>query len=208
MPRLVDHGERRAELLAAAWRVVRARGVEGTTTRAIADEAGCSLSVLAHFLGGKDDILVAAQAAMYERIVARAFRLGGDLAGLAALRAALEAALPFDDERAADAHVNVAFAGAALSHPRLAASRRESHLGIRELLRVCMREARERGELRAGVDDDAVIDDFIILVEGSALLSLVDGWAEEGRSERLTRIAATFVDRLRRTTGPAAPGIE
>ncbi|WP_033340230.1 TetR/AcrR family transcriptional regulator [Catenuloplanes japonicus] len=198
MPKLVDHAERRAALLAATWRVVRARGVDGTTTRAIADEAGCSLSVLAHFLGGKDDILVAAQAAMYERIVARAFLLGGDLAGLAALRAALEAALPCDEERAADAHVNVAFAGAALSHPRLAASRRASHLDIRELLRVCLREARERDEIADGTDDDAVIDDFIILVEGSALLSLVDGWAEEGRAGRLARIATDFVERLRR----------
>jgi AcrR family transcriptional regulator len=197
VPKLVDHAERRATLLAATWRVVRARGVDGLTTRAIADEAGCSLSALAHFLGGRDDILVAAQTAVYERIVARAFRLGGDLRGLAALRAALEAALPFDEERAADAHVNVAFAGAALSHPRLAASRRASHLGIRELLRVCMREARELGEVASTVDADAVIDDFLILVEGSALLSLVDGWAEEGRADRLARIATSFVGRLR-----------
>jgi AcrR family transcriptional regulator len=199
VPKLVDHEVRRAELLAATWQVVRSRGVEGTTTRAIADAAGCSLSVLAHFLGGKDDILVAAQTAVYDRIVARAFRLGGDLFGLAALRAALEAVLPLDAERAADAHVNVAFAGAALSHPRLAESRRASHLRIRDHLRVCMREAREAGELRSGVADDEVIDDFIILVEGSTLLSLVDGWAEEGRSERLARLAAAFVDQLRVT---------
>ncbi|MBO3740751.1 TetR/AcrR family transcriptional regulator [Actinoplanes flavus] len=197
MPKLVDHDLRRAELLAAAWRVVRARGVEGTTTRAIADEAGCSLSVLAHFLGGKDDILVAAQRAVYDRIVERAFRIGGDLFGLDALRAALEAVLPIDEERAADAHVNVAFAGAALSHPRLAESRRTSHREIRGHLRTCLREARELGELRAGVDDEAVIDDFIILVEGSTLLSLVDGWAEEGRAERLSRLATSFTDQLR-----------
>jgi AcrR family transcriptional regulator len=197
VPRLVDHEVRRAELLAAAWRVVRVRGVEGATTRAIADEAGCSLSVLAHFLGGKDDILVAAQKAVYDRIVERAFQIGGELFGLAALRAALDAVLPVDAERAADAHVNVAFAGAALSHRRLAESRRESHREIREHLRTCLREARELGELRPGVTDDAVIDDFIILVEGSTLLSLVDGWAEEGRAERLTRLADSFVTQLR-----------
>ncbi|MFC7529520.1 TetR/AcrR family transcriptional regulator [Actinoplanes sp. GCM10030250] len=199
MPRLVDHDLRRAGLLAAAWRVVRARGVEGTTTRAIADEAGCSLSVLAHFLGGKDDILVAAQKAVYDRIVERAFRIGGDLDGLAGLRAALDAVLPLDEERAADAHVNVAFAGAALSHPRLAESRRRSHQEIRLHLRNCLREARELNELRPGVDDEAVIDDFIILVEGSTLLSLVDGWAEEGRAERLSRLATQFVEQLRKT---------
>lgn len=177
--------------------MVRARGVEGTTTRAIADEAGCSLSVLAHFLGGKDDILVAAQKAVYDRIVERAFRIGGDLFGLAALRAALDAVLPIDEERAADAHVNVAFAGAALSHPLLAESRRESHRAIRVHLMNCLREARRLHELRPGVADEAVIDDFIILVEGSTLLSLVDGWAEEGRAERLTRLADGFVNQLR-----------
>jgi AcrR family transcriptional regulator len=198
VPRLVDHDVRRAELLSAAWRVVQARGVEGTTTRAIADEAGCSLSVLAHFLGGKDDILVAAQRAVYDRIVERAFRIGGDLYGLAGLRAALDAVLPIDAERAADAHVNVAFAGAALSHPLLAESRRESHRAIRVHLRTCLREARDLDELRPGVADEAVIDDFIILVEGSSLLSLVDGWAEEGRAERLTRLADSFVNQLRR----------
>ncbi|GAA2694374.1 TetR/AcrR family transcriptional regulator [Actinoplanes palleronii] len=199
MPRLVDHEVRKAQLLAATWRVVRARGVEGTTTRAIADEAGCSLSVLAHFLGGKDDILVAAQHAVYEQIVERAFRIGGDRSGLAALRAALDAVLPIDEERAADAHVNVAFAGAALSHPLLAESRRASHRAIRVHLRTCLREARELDELRVGVTDEAVIDDFIILVEGSSLLSLVDGWAEEGRAERLTRLADDFVSQLRHT---------
>ncbi|GLW32044.1 TetR/AcrR family transcriptional regulator [Actinoplanes regularis] len=199
MPKLVDHEARKAELLAATWRVVRTRGVEGTTTRAIADEAGCSLSVLAHFLGGKDDILVAAQKAVYELIVERAFRLGGTLYGLAALRAALDAVLPIDAERAADAHVNVAFAGAALSHPLLAESRRESHRAIRVHLRNCLREARELGEVRPGVADEAVIDDFIILVEGSTLLSLVDGWAEEGRAERLTRLADGFVNQLRKS---------
>ena len=188
-------------MLAATWRVVRARGVEGTTTRAIAKEAGCSLSVLAHFLGGKDDILVAAQRAVYDRIVARAFHLGGKLYGLAALRAALDAVLPVDAKRAADAHVNVAFAGAALSNPRLAESRRVAHQQIRPLLQVCLHEARELGEIRAGVSDEAVLDDFIILVEGSTLLSLVDGWAEEGRAERLDRLATTFLDQLRAPVG-------
>ncbi|WP_088284229.1 TetR/AcrR family transcriptional regulator [Kineosporia sp. A_224] len=197
MPRLVDHAERRAGLLAATWRVVRTRGVGGTTTRAIADEAGCSLSVLAHFLGGKDDILVAAQTAVYERIVERAFTLGGDLDGLAALRAAFEAVLPLDEEREADAHVNVAFAGAALSNPLIAQARQSSHARIRGLLLGILAEARALGELRPDVVDDEVLDGFVVAVEGSTLLTLVDGRHDDGRVERLHRIADAFVDDLR-----------
>jgi AcrR family transcriptional regulator len=197
MPRRVDHAQRRAELLAATWRVVRERGVEGTTTRAIAEEAGCSLSVLAHFLGGKDAILTAAQTAVYERIVERAFALGGELSGLAALRAALQAALPLDEERTADAQVNVAFAGAALSSPGLAQARCSAHERIRALLRTCLAEAHAGGELRSGVTDDEVLDDFIVLVEGATLLTLVDGRHEDGRAARLQRMAGAFVERLR-----------
>ena len=192
VPKLVDHAQRRAELLAAACRVVRLRGIEGTTTRAIADEAGCSLSVLAHFLGGKDDILVAAQQAVSDRLVERAVRTGGDRVGLDALGAVLYAVLPLDEERAADAQVSTAFAGAALSHPRLAEGRRAAHQSIRDHLRVRLREARERGELRPGVSDEDAIDEFIVLVEGSTLLTLV-----EGRGEGLARLAAAFLDHLR-----------
>jgi AcrR family transcriptional regulator len=197
MPRLIDRAQRRAELISATWRVVRCRGVEGTTTRAIADEAGCSLSVLAHFLGGKDDILEAAQVAVYERIIERAFTLGGHLYGLAALRAALTAALPLDEERTADAQVNVAFAGAALSNPRLVAARRGCHERVRSLLQACLAEARDRGELRPDVVDDDVLDDFIVVVEGGTLLTLVDGRHDGDHVARLERIAARFVERLR-----------
>jgi AcrR family transcriptional regulator len=198
VPKLVDHRRRRAELLTAACRVVRLRGIEGTTTRAIADEAGCSLSVLAHFLGGKEDILVAAQQRVSDRLVERAMRSGADRVGLDALGAVLYAVLPLDEERAADAQVSTAFAGAALSHPRLAEARRAARRGIREHLRVCLREARELGELRPGASDEDIIDEFIVLVEGCTMLSLV-----EGRGQRLSRLAAAFLDQLRQ---PVAVG--
>jgi AcrR family transcriptional regulator len=193
---LVDHAQRRAELLSAACRVVRLRGIEGTTTRAIADEAGCSLSVLAHFLGGKEEILVAAQQAVSDRLVERAVRTGDGQVGLHALGATLHAVLPLDEERAADAQVSTAFAGAALSYPRLAEARRAAHRRLREHLCACLREARELGELRPGVSDEDAIDEFIVLVEGSTLLTLV-----EGRGEGLARLARAFLDQLRVPAG-------
>jgi hypothetical protein len=147
---------------------------------------------------------MAAQTAVYDRIVERAFALGGDLYGLAALRAALEAVLPLDEERTADAHVNVAFAGAALSNPRLAEARRRSHERIRSLLLTCLAEARDRGELRPGVVDEDVVDDFVVVVEGGTLLTLVNVRGEPGAATRLTRIATSFVDGLRPTAAHGA----
>ncbi len=198
MPRRSDHARRRAEITAAAWRVIRRAGIDGATTRAIAAEAGCSLSVLAHFFGAKEDLLVAAQTAMYDRIVERALDAVGERGGLDALAGALDSALPLDEERAFDAAVNVAFAAAALSDPALAAARIGAHERIRELLDAPIAQARAAGELREDLDAVAVADEFIVLVEGGILLGLVDADLGDELTARLTRVAGAFIARLRR----------
>jgi AcrR family transcriptional regulator len=197
MPRTVDHALRRAELVEASWRVIRARGIHGTTTRAIAAEADTSLSVLAHFFGAKEDVLVASQTLIYERIIDRAYRFAGPLQGIDGLRAALEAALPFDEDRAFDAEVNVAFAAAALSDPALAEARRRSHARIRELLADTIGEARATGDLRNGLTDLDIGDEFIATVEGGALLALVDIDEDEQIATRLERLVESFIARVR-----------
>jgi AcrR family transcriptional regulator len=202
MPRRVDQARRRDEIVEAVLRVVGRSGLDGATTRAIADEAGCTLSVLAHYFGSKDGLLVAAQTAVYDRIVERAFRTGGELLGLAALSAALDAALPLDAERTADAAANVAFAAAALSHPELAEARRRSRQEIRRVLYGCLAEARQADELRGEVDDAAVVQEFFTLAEGGALQVGLDA-ADAAVSRRATDLAAAFVARLR-PPGPAA----
>ncbi|MGN8244527.1 TetR/AcrR family transcriptional regulator [Cellulomonas soli] len=195
MPRRVDHDQRRREIVEATLRVVHRVGLAGATTRAIADEAGCTLSVLAHFFGNKDAILVAAQGAVYERMVQRGFRIGGDLRGLAALRQALEAALPLDEERAVDAAANAAFAAAALTHADLAEARRRSRQDIRRVLYGCLTEARELGELRDGVDDGAVVHEFFVIAEGAALSEVLDR-GQPGASPWSRDLASAFVERL------------
>lgn len=204
MPRRVDHAQRRREIVEATLRVVHRDGLDGATTRAIADEAGCTLSVLAHFFGNKDAILLAAQTAVFERIVLRAFRIGGELLGLAALQQALEASLPLDAERAADAAANAAFAADALTHPDLAEARLRSRQDIRRVLYGCLTEARELGELRDDVDDAAVVHEFFVLVEGAALSEVLDP-AEPGVTPRSLLLATAFVERLRHPV-PAGRG--
>lgn len=200
MPRRVDHEHRRAEIVEATLRVVGRHGLDGATTRAVADEAACTLSVLAHYFGDKEGLLVAAQTAVYDRIVARAFRTGGELLGLAALAAALGEALPLDAERAADAQANAAFAAASLAHPALAEARRRSRHDIRRVLYGCLAEARQLGELRDGVDDAAVVQEFFTIAEGGTLQVGLDATEPEAAA-RTAALAAAFVERLRR---PAA----
>ena len=53
MPKIVDHDERREEILSAAIRVIDSVGLDNTTTRAIALESGYSNGVLSHYFSGQ-----------------------------------------------------------------------------------------------------------------------------------------------------------
>ncbi|RLV56134.1 TetR/AcrR family transcriptional regulator [Aeromicrobium phragmitis] len=58
-PRSGESVDRRAAILEAARRRFAARGFAGTTVRAIADDAGVDPSLVAHYFGNKQQLLVA-----------------------------------------------------------------------------------------------------------------------------------------------------
>lgn len=190
-----DPQERRRLIVEATWRVLLERGLESATTRAIADEASCSLSTLAHFFTGKDEIMRTAQAAVYERMLERTLAVAGAMDGLVALEAALLATLPLDERSRHDGRVSVAFAAASLSHAGIAQARTDSHRKVREVLRVCLAEARAAGELAEHVEEERVMDEFVVLVEGSWLLD-ASGAADDAEATARD-LAAAFVARLR-----------
>ena len=71
MPKIVDHDQRREEIVAATWRVIDRHGLDEATTRRIAEEAGYSNGVLAHYFRDKDDILVQALQLAHAHVRAR-----------------------------------------------------------------------------------------------------------------------------------------
>jgi len=99
MPKKVDHKERREAFLAAAYRTIKKRGIDGVTIRAVAREAGFTTGALVHYVDSKDKLLV--QASEY---AARDVR--GEMEAAEALPDKIEAlrqviylALPSDEEK-------------------------------------------------------------------------------------------------------------
>lgn len=70
MPRVVDHGARRAELLEACFSLFAREGYAGLTMRRIASELGVSTGTLYHYFDGKADLF----AQMFRWIRARDIR--------------------------------------------------------------------------------------------------------------------------------------
>ncbi|WNV87767.1 TetR/AcrR family transcriptional regulator [Umezawaea sp. Da 62-37] len=110
MPKVVDHDERRADIVRAAWAVICRHGIEGATVRRVAEQAGVSMGGLRHYFDTQEGLLRFAALAVGGNISARVeARLRSDDAPADRARMVLEAMLPLDEERRVEATVWLAF---------------------------------------------------------------------------------------------------
>lgn len=94
MPKIVDHGERREELLAALWRVVDSQGAAAVSVRSVAAEAGVSKSSLAHYFPSQAALVAAAIEQVMDDSDSRVSRLELDDADVPTMVSALSLAVP------------------------------------------------------------------------------------------------------------------
>ncbi|MEU8246028.1 TetR/AcrR family transcriptional regulator [Nonomuraea sp. NPDC048916] len=181
MPKIVDHDERRREVLSAARRVIVRDGIDAATTRAIAKEAGYSNGVLAHYFADKDEILLSALRQSHQRIRDRLTRKVEGASGLAALRELLLDNLPLDAERTQETRLEVSFWSRSLASERLAEVQRAEAAELRAAIRALLAEARAAGELATGDNLDDLTEHLLALVDGLSLHLLL-------YPDRLTRV--------------------
>lgn len=180
MPKIVDHEQRRQELLDAMARVIVRAGIEGATARAIAKESGWSTGSLAHYFADRDDILASVLRFSHERIKARwAENLAG-LHGLAALRELILDNVPLDEERRAETRLEMVFWSQALNSDELLEIQRVEAADLYNEIRRCVEEALAAGEIAPGQPADEATE---------RLLALIDGWSLHALlyEERLTK---------------------
>ena len=60
MPKIVDHDQRRRELVDATWRLIDRGGFASVTLQGIAAEAGFANGLVRHYFATKNDVLTAA----------------------------------------------------------------------------------------------------------------------------------------------------
>ena len=102
MPRVVDHGERRARLAEAVWRISREEGVGALSVRRVGEAAGWSAGAVQYYFPTKTSLLQYAFDLVRQRTVARLQEVARRDDGEVALREALLSLLPTDGEVAAE----------------------------------------------------------------------------------------------------------
>ncbi|WP_406674919.1 TetR/AcrR family transcriptional regulator [Nonomuraea sp. N2-4H] len=106
MPKIVDHAQRRDELVRAVWEVISREGIEGATVRKVAEAAGVSVGGLRHYFDSQRGLLAFAAQAVGRSVAARiAGHLHADLPGPERARLMLEELLPLDGNRRVEVDV-------------------------------------------------------------------------------------------------------
>ena len=197
MPKVVDHTQRRRELVAATWAVVAAEGIEAATVRRIAEEAGCTTGRITHYFADKEEVLVAALRQVHRAAGKRMLAAIGARSGLEALRAVLAEALPLDEERVLEWRVWLAFWGSAATSTSLQAEQHQRYREWRGLLRRVLAAAQHDGQLPAGIDLDRLVDQIVALVDGFGLQGVLDPQdPQDPQPEQLASRLADAVDAL------------
>ena len=132
------------------WSLASREGLEAVTVRRVAEEAGWSTGALVHYFADKEELLLFAFRTVADRVgrrLAQAAERTSEPLELA--RAQLVEGLPLDAERQAEVRVWFAFLGLALTRPALARAQRVTYRAWRDRVADRLREAQERGEIRA-----------------------------------------------------------
>ncbi len=155
MPKQVDHEQRRREVVDAAGALVVRSGRRALTVRNVADEVGCSTTVVSHYFTDMAELLHATSTLAADRARARIEAVLAD--DPLDLRGVIEAVLPLDDERRATWAIWFAFWTEALSDERLGADqRRHARSTVQRYATILDAVVRERGRpLACSIDEAA-----------------------------------------------------
>lgn len=173
MPKIIDHDQRRREIVEVAKGIILKGGFEAATMRSIAAEAGFANGALKHYFPGKESIV----AATFETILAQMSE-GVQATGSApesaevALRGFLEATIPRDPDQIAAGRVLLALWEYAMSNEQLAELYRSHLRSWRALLVERMEDAHAEGAIR---DQDFVplANEYISSAVGATVINLM-----------------------------------
>ena len=172
VPKIVDAGARRQDVVQAVLRIIAVDGLERASLREVADEAGLAVGSVRHYFQGSEELLAFTFRTVVDRMVSRLSSLlpavqdaaAGSPGQRTAVLTLLGAMLPLDEETAMETCAWMAFKNAARIRPFLGAEADRSH---REVAAVV------GGVVSALLPDDEPQENLV--VEAERLLATLDG---------------------------------
>ena len=183
MPKIVDHAERRRELVEASWNVIANDGIENLTMRRVASAAGCTTGRISHYFSNREELLSSALNAAHDEAERRMIAIAKSaLPAKERLRLVAYEGLPLDAARLREWRVWIVFWAAAASSTSLSAQNKARYRGWRKLL---LRLFADIGPLRKS-DPETRVDELLALIDGLGLRVALDSSASHRKLARTT----------------------
>lgn len=190
MPKIVDHDERRLELVDATWRIIARLGIEGATMREIAIEAGFANGALKPYFPTKDVLLAFAFNHVFNRTNARVAAVTAGKSGLPALRDFCREVLPLDEERVNEARIVIPFWQKAVNDEEKSAIHRASMDQWHHMILGYLDQARKNGDVTTPIPDDAIAGQLLNMLLGAQITAALAPAAPAAEGPAADRPAA------------------
>lgn len=173
MPKMIDHDQRRKDIIDVTWGLIVEGGIEAATMREIAAKAGFANGALKHYFPGKDEIIEGA----YERSLNRiAETLATELAGksgIEGLQTMLTVTIPLEDDDVTAGKVLLSFWERAAFNDSLHDSYRAHLTTWRENLAMFIRQGRAAGEIVTATPDAQLLDEIVLMNSGATIMRVI-----------------------------------
>lgn len=173
MPKIIDHDQRRRDIIDVTWQLIVEGGIEAATMREIASRAGFANGALKHYFSGKDSIIEGAYQSSLNRLGDRLSQMIEGKRGIEALEVMMRFTLPRDPEDATAGRVLLSF------WERCAFSTEIDHdygehltSWKADVLRL-IEEGREDGDILTPVPDEQLVNDIVMMNIGATVISVV-----------------------------------
>jgi len=195
MPKIIDHDQRRQDIVDVTWQLIVEGGIEAATMREIASRAGFANGALKHYFPGKDAIIAGAYERSLNRIRDRVrIHLEGKR-GIEALELEMRYTLPIGEEDATAARVLLSFWERCAFSTEIEHDYGEHLTSWKASYMQYLREGREDGDIVTPVPDAQLVDEIVLMNVGATVLRVVN--PEHLDPAILEAQVADFVARLR-----------
>ncbi|NUU07626.1 TetR/AcrR family transcriptional regulator [Leifsonia sp. C5G2] len=196
MPKVIDHDQRRSDIIDVTWGLIVKGGLEAATMREIAAEAGFANGALKHYFPGKDEIIQGTYDRALGMMSSTVESAVDGKTGLEALKAIVYASAPTTPESITAGRVLLSFWERALSNQDLHASYRTHLVSWRTGLASYLAQGRADGDIVTDTPDEQLVDEIVLINAGANIMSLLA--PELSTPELLTAQLDAFFDRITR----------
>ena len=194
MPKIIDHDERRREIIDVTKDVILHGGFEAATMRSIASAAGFANGALKHYFPSKESIVAGVFDSVLAEMVQASRTMPADRPAVEQLKDYIELLLPLDEDRIAAGRVLLALWEYSMSDEALAIRYRQHLDDWRAVLLGFFSEARAQGDIRTSTPDEQLAQELMSVTVGANVLSLM--FPSGQYVDEYGRYADTFMSRV------------